>query len=51
MSIAGIFAIRKYLYVHSFESHEDDTSFEWFRGEADKKEEVRKTDARDAARE
>ena len=51
MSIAGIFAIRKYLYVHSFESHEDDTSFEWFRGEADKKEEDRKTDERDAARE
>lgn len=30
-SIAGIFAIRKYLYVHSFESGEDDTSFDWIR--------------------
>ncbi len=51
MSIAGIFAIRKYLYVHSFESHEDDTSFEWFRSEAEKKEKGKDTDARNAARE
>lgn len=29
-SIAGIFAIRKYLYVSSFESREDRSSFEWF---------------------
>lgn len=29
-SIAGIFAIRKYLYVSSFESKEDRSSFEWF---------------------
>lgn len=46
MSIAGIFAIRKYLYVHSFESHEDDTSFEWFRSETEEKEESRETDAK-----
>ena len=47
-SIAGIFAIRKYLYVHSFESHGDDTSFEWFRSETEKKEESKETDAKDA---
>lgn len=35
-SIAGIFAIRKYLYVSSFESREDRSSFEWFAsGESD----------------
>ena len=47
-SIAGIFAIRKYLYVHTFESHGDDTSFEWFRSETEKKEQSKETDAKDA---
>lgn len=32
-AIAGIFIIRKYLYVHSFESKEDTTTFDWIRGE------------------
>ena len=32
-AIAGIFVIRKYLYVHSFESKEDTTTFDWIRGE------------------
>lgn len=32
-AIAGIFVIRKYLYVHSFESKEDTTTFGWIRGE------------------
>lgn len=32
-SIAGIFAIRKYLYVHSFESGSDDKSFHWIKSE------------------
>ncbi len=50
MSIAGIFAIRKYLYVHSFESHEDDTSFEWFRSETEEKKKSRETDAKYAER-
>lgn len=42
-SIAGIFAIRKFLYVHSFESGKDDTSFHWIRSE-DKAAEGRKSD-------
>lgn len=32
-AIAGIFIIRKYLYVHSFESRADNTTFDWIRGE------------------
>lgn len=32
-AIAGIFIIRKYLYVHSFESKNDNTTFDWIRGE------------------
>lgn len=30
-AIAGIFAVRKYLYVHSFESRNDGSTFTWFR--------------------
>lgn len=37
-SIAGIFAIRKYLYVHSFESDEDEGSFYFLRLGGEKKE-------------
>lgn len=33
VAIAGIFAIRKYLYVHSFESRDDGSAFTWFRSE------------------
>lgn len=32
-AIAGIFAIRKFLYVHSFESRDDGSAFTWFRSE------------------
>ena len=32
-SIAGIFAIRKYLYVHSFESKDDESAFEFIKPE------------------
>lgn len=32
-AIAGIFIIRKYLYVHSFESRDDNTTFDWIRSE------------------
>lgn len=31
IAIAGIFAVRKYLYVHSFESRDDGSAFTWFR--------------------
>lgn len=34
-SLAGIFAIRKYLYVHSFESSKDHSNFEWIRRACD----------------
>ena len=32
-AIAGIFAIRRYLYVHSFESRRDDSAYTWITGE------------------
>ncbi len=32
-AIAGIFAIRRYLYVHSFESRRDDSAYAWVTGE------------------
>ena len=32
-AIAGIFAIRKYLYVHSFESKDDESAFEFIKPE------------------
>lgn len=38
-SIAGIFAIRKYLYVHSFESTRDYSTLSWFRKQGSKKDE------------
>ena len=51
-----LFAIARHMVLSddsalSFESHEDDTSFEWFRSEAEKKEKGKDTDARNAARE
>lgn len=39
-SIAGIFAIRKYLYVHSFESSKDESMFTWFREQDQTKDKV-----------
>lgn len=32
-AIAGIFGIRKFLYIHSFESRDDGSSFTWFRAQ------------------
>ncbi|MBQ1290126.1 MAG: transporter [Lachnospiraceae bacterium] len=32
-AIAGIFAIRRFIYVHSFLSRRDDSSFDWLSGE------------------
>lgn len=51
-SIAGIFAIRKYLYVSSFESKEDRSSFEWFASDSNPhSKKGRETDTEDAIRE